>query len=66
MTQICIPNISRAERRKRLTSGVIMFILSLVILGALLALDVARWWRLLLFPLVWGAASGFFQWREKT
>lgn len=66
MSQICIPNINRAERRKRLTGGIVMFILSLIILGVLLALGAARWWRLGLFPLLWGAASGFFQWREKT
>lgn len=66
MEQTCIPNINQVERRKRLASGAFMFGLSVTILGGLLALDVARWWRLVLFPLLWGAASGFFQWREKT
>jgi hypothetical protein len=64
--EVCIPNISTAERCKRLASGVVMFIISLVILAALMALGASRWWRLLLLPLFMGAASGFFQWRDKT
>lgn len=62
----CIPNIGERERRKRLAAGAVMLAASLVLLGAMLALDVARWWRLILLPLFWGAASGYFQWREKT
>jgi hypothetical protein len=64
--QLCIPNISKAERQKRLMSGVIMFIISLVILIALVAFGISPWWRLVLFPFFAGAASGFFQWRDKT
>jgi hypothetical protein len=62
----CIPNISPRERRKRLAGGVIMFVISLAVLAALIASGVDRWWRLALLPLFWGAASGFFQWRDKT
>ena len=62
----CIPNISEIERRKRLASGVVVFLISLVILAALVAFGVSRWWRLALLPLFMGAASGFFQWRDKT
>jgi fatty acid desaturase len=65
-TQVCIANISPRERRKRLTSGVILFVVSLVVLLALVATGVDRWWRLPLFLLFWGAAVGFFQWRDKT
>jgi hypothetical protein len=64
--EVCIPNISPRERRKRLASGVIMFAISLTILAALIATGASRWWRLALFPLFAGAASGFFQWRDKT
>ena len=64
--EVCIPNISRRERRKRLVSGVIMFVVSLAILAAFMAGGASRWWRLALFPLFAGAASGFFQWRDKT
>lgn len=62
----CIPNISPRERRKRLAGGVIMFVISLAVLAALVATGADRWWRLALLPLFWGAASGFFQWRDKT
>ena len=63
---ICVPNISQVERRKRLAAGVIQFLISLVILIVLVVFGVSRWWRLLLLPLFMGAASGFFQWRDKT
>jgi hypothetical protein len=64
--RVCIPNISRKERQKRLLSGVIQLIISLAILAVLLAIDANRWWRLALFPLFWAATAGFFQWQEKT
>jgi hypothetical protein len=63
---VCIPNISTAERRKRLISGGVMLLFSLAILGALMAYGASRWWRLILLPLFGGAGSGFFQWRDKT
>ena len=64
--EICIPNISTRERRKRLVGGAISFILTLVILAVLIAIGASQWWRLALFPLLWSAAVGFFQWRDKT
>jgi hypothetical protein len=64
--EMCIPNISQVERRKRLAAGVIQFLLGLVILAALMVFGVSRWWRLALFPVFMGASSGFFQWRDKT
>ncbi len=42
---VCIPNINNTERRKRLASGVIPFFISLVVLAALMAFRVSRWWR---------------------
>src|SRR5258706_3714139 len=63
---VCIPNISTAERRKRLAFGAMTFAVSLVILAALVASGASRWWRLPLFFLFMGATSGFFQWRDKT
>ncbi len=63
---VCLPNISPAERRKRLAAGGIQFMLGLVILAALIATGVSRWWRLALLLPFMGAASGFFQWRDKT
>ena len=63
---VCIPNISVRERRKRLTGGVISFIIALVVLALLMSIGASPWWRLLLFPLFASATTGFFQWRDKT
>jgi hypothetical protein len=63
---VCIANISPSERRKRLIGGAIPFGLGLVVLIVLTVIDADRWWRLVVFPLFWGAAVGFFQWRDKT
>ncbi len=63
---VCIPNISTRERRKRLTGGVVTFVVALGVLAVLMAIGASPWWRLVLFPLLWGAAVGFFQWRDKT
>jgi hypothetical protein len=62
----CVPNISTEERRKRLWGGLIMLAFSLVVLTAFLVTGINPWWRLALFPLFAGAASGYFQWRDKT
>jgi hypothetical protein len=62
----CVTNISPAEQRKRLASGVIGMALGLAILAVLLVVDADRLWRLALLPVFWGAASGYFQWRDKT
>ena len=62
----CASNISPAEQRKRLASGVIGMVLGLAILVVLLATGADRLWRLALLPVFWGAASGYFQWRDKT
>ena len=64
--EVCIPNISQAERLKRLSGGMVQMIISLVILFALMVFGVSRWWRLALLPFLLGSASGFFQWRDKT
>ncbi len=64
--EVCIANISTRERRKRLASGVIMFAIALLLLVALMATGASRWWRLVLFLPFAGAATGFFQWRDKT
>ena len=63
---VCIPNISVRERRKRLTGGAIAFVIALVVLALLMASGASQGWRLALFPLFASAPSGFFQWRDKT
>ncbi len=65
-SEVCTPNINTRERRKRLAAGVIQFAISLAVLAALIAIGADRWWRLVLLPMFWGAAAGFFQWRDKT
>lgn len=62
----CISNISPPERRKRLLSGVVGFVVALAILAVLLAAGADRLWRLPLFLLFWAAAIGYFQWRDQT
>ena len=64
--ELCVPNISPAERRKRLLAGAVQFAVSLVILGWMLAPGVDRMWRIAMLLPWWGAAAGFFQWRDKT
>ncbi len=59
-------NISARERRRRLIGGILQLIVTLAVLATLVALGVDRWWRLPLLLMFWGAATGFFQWRDKT
>ncbi len=62
----CVANISLRERRMRLAAGAVQLIISLAVLAALIVTGADRWWRLALFFFFWGAAVGFFQWRDKT
>ncbi len=64
--EVCLANISPRERRKRLISGGITFVIALIVLAVLMASGASPWWRLVLFPLFAAAAAGFFQWRDKT
>jgi hypothetical protein len=64
--QVCIANISPAERMKRLIAGIIPFVLALIILGVLILIRADRLWRLPLFLLFAMAGTGYFQWRDKT
>ena len=62
----CVPNISLAERRKRLVAGVVPFVVGLASLGALVLSGADRWWRLPLLLVFWAAAVGYYQWNEAT
>jgi hypothetical protein len=64
--EACIANISARERMKRLIGGVIPFVIALAILTWLISTNADRLWRLPIFLLFVSAASGFFQWRDKT
>jgi len=64
--EVCIANISPAERRKRLKFGIIQFVIGVVILAILLITGADKLWRIvLILPFGAGAAS-YFQWRDKT
>lgn len=64
--EVCIANISPLERQKRMRFGVQQFIIALVILVVLIALQVNPLWRLPLLLMFWTAAIGYFQARDKT
>lgn len=66
MAPTCLPNINARERRKRLTNGGIILLVTLAILAALVVAGVNPWWRLALFPLFSAGFSGYFQWRDHT
>jgi hypothetical protein len=66
VSEICVPNISTRERHKRLAFGTMAFVISLAVLTVLIVSGANRWWRLALIPLFWGAATGYFQWRDET
>ena len=64
--EVCISNISPLERQKRLRFGITQFVITLVILGALIAFGVNHLWRLPLLLMFWAAAVGYFQAKDKT
>ena len=64
--EVCIPNISTEERLKRLRGGVFAFVIGIAILAVLVGTGTSPWWRALLFLPFAGAATGFFQWQDKT
>ena len=64
--EVCITNISPAERQKRLRFGIQQLTVTLVILAVLILLHVNPLWRLPLLFMFWAAATGYFQARDKT
>lgn len=64
--EVCIANIGPAERRKRLNFGILSLVVGVVLLAAMMLLGLGRWWRLLLFFCFAGAATGYYQWHDKT
>jgi len=64
--EACIPNISPKERRKRQRFAVQQFVVTLVVLGALVAFDVNPMWRLPLFFLFSAATTSYIQALDKT
>ena len=61
-----VANIGPRERRKRLSAGVVAFVISVAAGAALIAGRLAAPWRLALFLPFFVAALGYFQARDKT
>ena len=64
--EVCIANISPYERRLRLKFAIRQFLLTLVILGVMIALDLNPLWRLFLQLMFAAATVSYFQARDKT
>lgn len=64
--EVCIANIGPRERQKRLRIGLALFLITLIVLGVLIAFDVNPVWRLLLLFMFWGAGTSYFEARDKT
>lgn len=64
--EVCIASISPIERQKRLKFGIQQFVITLVILGALIFFGINHFWRLPLLFLFWASAVGYFQAKDKT
>jgi hypothetical protein len=62
----CIANISPLERKKRLKFAIQQFIVTLVILGILMALDLNPLWRLPLLFMFSASTTSYFQFLDKT
>lgn len=64
--EVCIPNISPQERKKRVQFAIRYFLFTLVVLGMLIAFDVNPLWRLPLFFMFSAAATSYIQALDKT
>jgi hypothetical protein len=64
--EVCIPNISPKERKKRELFAIQYFIFTLLVLGALVAFDVNPLWRLPLFFMFSAATTSYVQSLDKT
>ena len=64
--EVCIPNISPKERKKRVQFAIRYFLFTLVVLGMLIAFDVSPLWRLPLFFMFSAATTSYIQALDKT
>jgi len=63
---VCIANISPQERKKRARFAVRQLVITLFVLGVLVALNVDPRWRLLLFFMFSAATTSYIQALDKT
>jgi hypothetical protein len=64
--EVCIPNISPKERKKRGQFAIRYFLFTLIVLGMLLAFDMNPLWRLPLFFMFSAATTSYVQALDKT
>ena len=64
--EVCIPNISPKERKKRAQFAISYFLFTLLVLVGLLAFDVNPLWRLPLFFMFSAATTSYIQALDKT
>lgn len=64
--EVCIPNISPAERKKRVRFAIRQLATTLAVLGVLVWLDVNPFWRLPLFFMFSAATTSYIQALDKT
>jgi len=64
--EVCIPNISLQERKKRVRFAIQYFFFTIFVLGALLVFDVNPLWRLSLFFMLSAATTSYIQALDKT
>lgn len=62
----CVPNIGRAQRRRRLITGAVAFGAAVLLAVAMVAAEASTLARAALFIPLYAAGIGFFQFREKT
>jgi hypothetical protein len=63
---VCIANISPFERKKRLRFAIQQFVITLAVLGIMIALNLNPFWRLILLFMFSASTVSFFQARDKT
>jgi hypothetical protein len=63
---VCIANISPAERKKRMNIGIIQLVITFGILAAMLYFGADKLWRLPLYFMFAGGAVSIFEALDKT
>jgi hypothetical protein len=63
---VCIANIGPRERKKRLKFAISQFIVTLIILGVLIALVLNPFWRMALLFMFSASTVSYFQALDKT
>ena len=62
----CVPNISPAERKKRMDFGILQLVITFGIFAIMLVFGVDKLWRLPLFAMFSSGAVSIFQALDKT